>query len=120
MLRRFSERLADFVTTHNRIVILVVLVLTAGIVAGVGQDTGGADEAGLDDDEIGDTEVYQAYEYIQDRYGDGENANAQETLQVYVRDEDGSVLTREGLLTALDYQIEASSQDAVADALVAG
>ena len=120
MLRRFSERLADFVTTHNRIVILVVLVLTAGVVAGVGQNTGGADEAGLDDDEIGDTEVYQAYEYIQDRYGDGEDANAQEPLQVYVRDEDGSVLTREGLLTALDYQIEASSQDAVADALVAG
>lgn len=51
--REGVEKFTDFVTTHNRLVIVLFVVLTAGIVFGVTQDAGEA-EQGIDEDAMGD------------------------------------------------------------------
>jgi len=102
MRQGFVKRLASFVTTHNRLVILMMLVLTAGVAFGVTQEQDEVDQ-GIDDDALGDTEVMQAAEYLEERYGEEEGANLT-TYDAYVITDDGSALTRESLLAALEYQ----------------
>lgn len=120
MFEGVTRQLANFVTTHNRLVVLLFVVLTAGVLAGVAQDAGGT-EQGVDDDAIGDTEVYQASEYISERYGmDGDDENdTVATADVYVKADEGSVLSRDSLLTAIDYQLALKEEQEIADNLTA-
>lgn len=111
------EKFTDFVTTHNRLVIVLFVVLTAGIVFGVTQDAGEA-EQGIDEDAMGDTEVGEAAEYISENYGeDADEGETQVTVDVFVKTDEDTVLDRKGLLTALDYQLAVSEKPAVADRL---
>ncbi|MFP4628368.1 MAG: efflux RND transporter permease subunit [Halobacteriales archaeon] len=92
-------------TDHNRIVILLMLVLTGAVVAGLMVESGGAAQ-GVDESAIGDTEVYEAAQYIEERYASDEDATAAATAEVFVRVDDGNALSRSSLLTALEYQLE--------------
>ncbi|WP_290813755.1 RND family transporter [Halovivax sp.] len=119
MIRELTDRFAQFVTTHNRLVILAVLVLTAGVAFGMVQDQGEADQ-GIDDDAMGDTDVAQAADYIEDRYGDDEQTENHTTADVYVMTDDGSAFERETLLAALEYQRTVVADETVAADLVDG
>lgn len=115
--REGVEKFTDFVTTHNRLVIVLFVILTAGIVFGVTQDAGEA-EQGIDEDAMGDTEVGEAAEYISETYGeDADEGETQVTVDVFVKTDEDTVLDRKGLLTALDYQLAVSEKPAVDDRL---
>lgn len=114
-LRDVTERLASFVTTHNRLVIVLMLVLTAGVAMGITQDQGDPDQQ-IDEDALGDTDVFQAAEYIEESYGEDNETEQNLTMaDVYLITDEESALTRGGLLTALEYQ-----QDVLADPAVSG
>lgn len=112
MIHDVTRRLAEVVTNHHRLVILLVIVLTAGVAFGLTQDASGPDQA-VDDEALGDTEVFQAGEYIAERYGSDEESDLVST-NVYMRADDGSVLTREALLAGLEYQMAAKEHPDVA------
>ncbi|MFC7195930.1 hypothetical protein ACFQL4_16980 [Halosimplex aquaticum] len=86
-MRDALERPLRFVTEHNVVVLLVMLLATAGVVAGVGQlqtqSEANASSA------VGDTEVAQKLDYIRANYGghdnESDNATAVSPAPVYVR-----------------------------------
>ena len=117
MLSDLTHRFATFVTTHNRLVILAMLVLTAGVAFGMTLDQGDVDQDL--DDAIGDTDEYQAAEYMEERYGDDETGENVSYADVYVLPEDGSALDRENLLAGIEYQQTVLEDETVADALFA-
>ncbi|NEU57791.1 MMPL family transporter [Halorussus sp. MSC15.2] len=91
-----------------------MLLLTAGVGAGVTQlqlssETGGSDA-------VGDTTVAQKYDYIQKHYAGGNESNATPAA-VYVRDDDGNVLSKASLLDSLRYQRTVLKNETVAGAL---
>ncbi len=114
-LSAVTDRIAGAVTDHNRLVILLILVLTAGVVFGMTQEQGDSDNA-LGGDVIEGSEVDDANQYLDDVYFT-ESSDGTETVEVYVRSEDGSVLSRAGLLAALDYQREVADSESVTAAL---
>ncbi|WP_254811072.1 efflux RND transporter permease subunit [Natronosalvus amylolyticus] len=119
MTRDVARQFTDFVTTHNRLVIVVMIVLTAGVGFGIVQDQGDVDE-GIDDDSMGNTDVYGALEYIEASYGAAESdADSTVTTDVYVIADDGDALEREALLTALEYQKQVLESETVDEPLVA-
>ncbi len=102
MIRDGLERVIDGVTEHNRITLLVVLVLTGVVVAGIPMlDTGS--QAGADAEAFDDLDRVQTAQYIEDNYGERENANTTLTT-VYVRTESGNALSKASLLEGLRYQ----------------
>jgi predicted RND superfamily exporter protein len=102
MSRDALGRAVDFVTDHNRLTLLVVLVLTGVVVAGIPQlDT--ASQASPDADSFENLDRVQAAEYIEANYSQGERRNAT-AATVYVHDESGNVLSKESLLAGLRYQ----------------
>jgi len=105
---------ARVVTDHNRIVLLVMLVLTAGVVFGLTQEQRDA-EGGASESVIEGTDVHDAETYLDARYFDEEDQTSTEA--VYIRSTDGTVLNKAGLLAALDYQIAVSDSESVTDAL---
>ena len=110
------DRLVDVVTTHNRLVIVVMLVLTAGMVAGVTNlDT--TQQADEDVDEFGDLEEIAALEHVDEAYLDDDGENVSHAA-VYVRDEDGNALSREALLESLRYHQEVRESEELAEVLV--
>jgi len=106
-------RLLDFVTDHSRITIAVMLVLTLAVGSGVTMMRGPA-ETNLAENTV----EQQKLHYIQEHYDTGSENTT--TLQVYVRPEDGNVLSKKSLLRSLRYQREVRSNDTFADALVDG
>ncbi len=107
------DRVMTAVTTHNRAVILVMLVATALVVPGVLQletDSGG----GFNLQE--QTTVAQKADYIQEHYGedDGDGPTTA-TQSVYVRAE--NALSQPVLLDALQYQRAVRESSAVGDRL---
>mgnify|MGYP006288917605 FL=1 len=108
------EKLARFVTDHNRIVVVVMLLLTAGVGAGVTQLQMGSTAGG--GDAVGDTTVAQKYSYIQSHYAQ-QNESGGRPAAVYVRDADGNVLSKQSLLNSLRYQQAVRNNESVAAAL---
>jgi predicted RND superfamily exporter protein len=110
-------RFAGFVANHNRIVIVLLLILTAGVAFGIAQDQGEtgqtSDNAALDG-----TDEFEAGNYIDSNYGDSESEDLA-TTDVYLITEDGSALSRASLLTAIEYQQAALSDPAVSEPLAA-
>ncbi|TYL38018.1 RND transporter [Natronococcus pandeyae] len=109
------DRIAAIVTAHNRLVLLVMLVATAGVLMGIPQIEAEQEEAFGDELET-QTEVGEAAEYVDDNYAD-EDDEPTATSNVYVRDDTGNALSQAALLEALEYQQEVTESDAVADSL---
>jgi predicted RND superfamily exporter protein len=109
-MRDRLDKLVDLMTTHNRVVILVMLLLTAGMVVGMGQmDTGS--QAGQED-LFPETEASIAADYIEDNYGDDGNRTV--VTAVYVREEGGNVLSKDSLLDSIRYQQAVLDNESVA------
>ncbi|SDJ58335.1 MMPL family protein [Halovenus aranensis] len=113
MIRRVFDRLVDLVTTHNRVVILVMVLLTAGMVVGMGQlDTESQAEQ---DDLFPETAASTAADYIEENY---RNDNQTAVSAVYVRDQSGNALSKGSLLESIEYQQAVLDNDSVAGTLV--
>ncbi len=117
MFRKALQRSTDFVTEHNRITLLLMVVLTAGVLAGIPQiDT--ASQAGGTSSQFEDIETVQKSQYIQEHYGNQSRAQTNRSLElVYVRDEDGDVLSKPSLMESLRYQQAVQDNETVAAAL---
>ena len=115
MIRDGLKRVVDGVTEHNRITILVVLILTGVVAAGVPMlDTGS--QAGADSDTFDDLERVETAGYIADNYGEQEPENT--TLStVYVHNQSGNVLSKASLLEGLRYQQAAADNASLQTAL---
>ena len=112
------DRPFRFVTEHNLVVLLLMLLVTGGVVAGIGQLQTQSQLNGSD--AVGDTEVAQTIDYIQANYGTNEsdaNASAVSPAPVYVRSDDGDALSKAALLDSLAFQRRALDNESVAAAL---
>jgi len=102
-------RIAAFVSAHNRIVLLVMVVATVGVVAGIPQLE--AEQTGAFGDELEtQSDVGLAADYIDAHYGDDTHTAM---ADVYVRVKDGNALSREVLLSALEYEQTVLESDAL-------
>ncbi|UPV72876.1 MMPL family transporter [Halorussus limi] len=113
-MKRLFERPARFVTEHSLVVVVLMLLLTAGVGAGVTKLQLSSEATGSD--AFGDTEVAQKQLYIQDNYAQRNDSGGSPT-PVYVRDTDGNVLSKSSLLDSLRYQKAVRSNESVAGAL---
>ncbi|MFB1063658.1 RND family transporter [Natrinema sp. H-ect4] len=104
----------DFVTTHSRLVLVVLLILTAGMGVGVTElDT--ESQAGQDD--FPETDRSETAAAIEERYGGPANGTETASSAVYVRAADGNALSRAALLDALRYQRSVTTNETLAAAL---
>ncbi len=99
MAGRLSRWYAQQLTTHSKVAILAVLLLTGVIAAGAA--LGGAGEEDIGGFAV-DSEETDAQEFVRDSYGGDDGVVA----QLVVREENGDVLTRESLLEGLYLQRE--------------
>ena len=103
-----ADRVAEFVTEHSRITLLVSLLVVAGLTAGVAQLTTAGGEA-----ISAEPEAETTLEYVQENYASGsENVTF---VAVYVRDADGNVLSRSSLRRSLEYQRSLRQNDSVGE-----
>ncbi len=109
-----TGRVADVVTRRPALVIVVMVVLTAGVAAGIPQ-LNLEDQTDIDTDVFEATEVGQALEYTDTRYTPDEETAVS---SVYVRPADGNALSWSSLVTALSYQQAVTDDPAVASELV--
>jgi predicted RND superfamily exporter protein len=113
-MREALEKTFGFVTEHNLIVLVVMLLVTAGVAAGTAQlqTQSQANASGT----VGDTEVAQKLDYIRSGYGTNETNGSTGTVpaSVYVRDEDGNALSKAALIDTLQYQRNVSENASVA------
>ncbi len=117
MLRQILRRTTDFVSEHNRITLLVMLLLTGVVVAGVPQLDFG-NQIGGSADEFDDLDRVEAAQFINDNYRDASEDRANRTIEpVYVQRENGDALSKDSLLAGLRYQQEIRDSDAVRSAL---
>ncbi len=103
-----SARLLSAITRRSRTVIAVVLVLTLVLSGGL---TAVDDAASLDQFETESQET-EDLEYINERFGDGENTTS---VQVIVRGE--NTLSRESLLDSLRFQEDVRGNETVNETL---
>ena len=101
-----AERFANAITSHSKIVILVLLVATAMIGAGAGTVD---DDSSLDQFESDSPEA-EAAAYIGDNFTADTDDNTT-TVQLIVRGED--VLTQESILASLEYQQELRENESI-------
>jgi len=92
------DRLATAVTEHSRVLIIALLLVTAGLAPGLA----GIEEAGAVSGLSGDTDASEANVEVRERFGDRDAATT--TTVIAVRDDDENVLSRDSLLRTLEYQ----------------
>ncbi|ADB62186.1 exporter of the RND superfamily protein-like protein [Haloterrigena turkmenica DSM 5511] len=92
-----ATKYAEWIVSHSRLVIVLVLSLTAVVAAGAA--IGESEEGEIGQFDV-DSEETDALEEIESTYGTDDAIVA----QVVVRDEGGDVLTRESLLEGLELQ----------------
>lgn len=112
------DRPFRFVTQHNLIVLLLMLVVTGGVVAGIGQLQTQSQMNGSS--AVGDTEVAQTLDYIEANYGTNDsesNATSVRPASVYVRSSDGNALSKAALVDSLEFQQRALDNESVAASL---
>ena len=100
------ERVSEAITTHSKIVILVLLVMTAVIGAGAGAVD---DDSSLDQFESDSPEVETAA-YISENFTVDTDDNTT-TVQLIVRGD--NVLTQESILASLEYQQELHENESI-------
>ncbi|MFB6073215.1 MAG: RND family transporter [Halobacterium sp.] len=110
MTARALRRLVSVVTDHNVLVLVLGLMVTAGVVAGVANLQTGSQASS---DVGGDTTVAQKQAYIQAHYANQSSATDATTRVVYVRADDGNVLSKDALLESLRFQRAVLATDAV-------
>ena len=99
---RLSEAIG-LVTRHTRITLLVMVLLSGLVVAGIPQLETGS-QAGVDADAFDDVDRVQKAQYAQSQFGGSDDGPDRTFEAVYVRDDDGNVLSKESLLAGLRYQ----------------
>jgi len=111
------DRCIDAVTKHNRITLLVMVLLTVGVVTGIPQiDT--ASQAGGTAGQFEDVDRVETAQYIDNQYGNATAVYANRSVQtVYVRQEGGNALSKASLLEGLRYQQAVSANGSVQSAL---
>jgi predicted RND superfamily exporter protein len=97
MSGRLSRQYADWIASHSKVVIVVVLAVTAVVAGGAAISDPG--DAGLGEFSVDSPETAAA-DFIQSNYSSDEGVVA----QIVVRNESGDVLTRESLLEGLYLQ----------------
>ncbi len=117
MSRDSLRRAVSLVTEHNRITLLVMVLLTAVVLAGIPMiDT--ESQAGGDPEDFEDVDRLQKAQYITENYGNAsERQSNRSVLPVYVWQESGDVLTKESLLSGLRYQQDIMENESVRTAL---
>jgi predicted RND superfamily exporter protein len=115
MIREALHTGTKFVSNHNRITLLVMILLSAAVVAGIPQlDTGS--QAGADPESFENLDRVQAMEYVDTNYSRESRENV--TVQtVYVWREGGNALSKASLLEGLYYQQNVTANKSVATAL---
>jgi predicted RND superfamily exporter protein len=106
-----ADRAADVLTTYTKTIILVVLVLTAAIGAGMAQVEQQSDTEQFESD----SPAADAQSYIEENFTIQESENV-ETLQVIQRGD--NVLTTDALVESLDLQQEIRNTESVQRTLV--
>jgi len=115
MPRDALDRWIDAITTHNRIVIVVLLLMTAGMVMGIGNlDTSNQASSGGD---VGETTPAQKAEYIADNYDDPGDESNVSASPVYLRHEGGNALSKDALIESLEYQRTVLDNESVSASL---
>ncbi len=117
MFRESLQQVIQWTTDHNRITLLLIVLLTGVMIAGIPQiDT--ESEAGGTPGEFDDIDRVETAQYIQDQYQNASIDQSNTTVQtVYVQDEDGDVLSKSALIEGLQYQQEIRDDEFVSDAL---
>ncbi|SDR01135.1 MMPL family transporter [Natronobacterium texcoconense] len=106
MVSDLATRYADGLVARSKLVIVILLLVTAGVAAGaVVNET---EDAGIGEFETG-SEEEAALEYVEDNY----NTDEQVVTQIVVRDKGGDVLTRESLLESLSFQQDALGNESI-------
>jgi len=100
MIGRYSRRYAEWLSTHSKLVVVGVLLVTALVAAGAA--VGETEDAGIGEFEV-DSPEFEAADFIENNYAGDDTVPA----QLVVRDEGGNVLTRESLLAGLELQATA-------------
>ena len=111
MKSHIGNRYAAVLSHHSRLVIILMLLAT--IVMGAGIAVGDIEDGGIGEFEVDDPAT-EALAEIRATYG------ADETVitQVVVREPDGNVLDRDSLLEALEFQEELLDDPTIADTLI--
>jgi predicted RND superfamily exporter protein len=113
MIRKILRRTTDFVSEHNRITLLVMVLLTGLVVAGIPQ-LESANQVGGSADEFDDLDRVETAQYIEQYYGNATDDRTNQTIQtVYIQQENGNVLSKESLLAGLHYQQAITESDTV-------
>ncbi len=104
------ERVVSLAMGHSKVIIVVMLLLTAAVGAGATQVE---QDSSLEQFES-DTEEAKASSFIAENFDANPNAT---TVQIIVRNESGNVLTRASLLRSLRYQQTIRDDDTVGPTL---
>lgn len=113
-----ADRLAEFVSRRDLLVIFVMLVLTAGVAAGIPQ-LDMEDQTDIDDEVFEATDVGEALDYTETQYDTGAESQERALSNVYVRPE-GNALSRTSLVAALAYTQAVLEESAVEQELLDG
>ncbi|AXR82998.1 MMPL family transporter [Natrarchaeobaculum sulfurireducens] len=101
-----ADRYAGALVAHSKLVVVVLLVLTA--VVGAGAVVNETEDAGIGEFET-DSEAQAALEYVEATYETDDAV----VSQLVVREEGGNVLTRESLLESLAFQQDVYANESV-------
>jgi len=101
------DRFTDGIATHTRVVIVVLLLVTAGLGSFAGDVSS---QSGLDQFQS-DSEAANASEYVDETFVADNTSTT--SVQVIVRNEDGDVLSKESLLASLRYQQALRSNETI-------
>ncbi len=112
MAGKLSRWYADRITTYSKLVVVVVLAITAVVAAGAA--VGGAGEQDVGGFEV-DSEATAAQDFVRNNYGGDDGVAA----QLVVRNQSGDVLTRDSLLEGLYLQQEIRANETLNRTLTA-
>ncbi len=107
---QYSRRYAEWISTHSKVVIAGVLLVTVLVAAGAA--IGETEDAGIGEFEV-DSPEFEAADFVRENYGGESTINS----QLVVRDEGGDVLTRDSLLDGLRLQEDTRSDEAIESTL---
>ncbi|WP_435358698.1 MMPL family transporter [Haloarchaeobius sp. DFWS5] len=107
------DRITDGITEHSKVIIVVMLILTAALGAGATQVSS---DSGLSQFESDSPEA-AAQDYIGENFTTG---NDTQFVQVIVRseDENGNVLTKQSLIHSIEYQQSVRANSTLNDTLI--
>ena len=119
MTKDYLDRFVDSVTEHNRLVILCMLLLTAGMFVGM-THLDSESQAGGTTDAFPETTAAEKAEYVSQQYSQQASGPRRVPSVVYVHSADGNALSKSSLIDTLRYQQSVLEEDAVADSMVEG